>query len=53
MVWYVALGIAVLVLVGYYLLPETDRLPGESAPTTSPSLPHAEPGELLAESASS
>ncbi len=53
LVWYASLAIAGVVLIGFYLLPEAEHGSSGQVPAANPSIPHAEPREMLAESASS
>lgn len=52
MVWYASLAIAVLVLVGFYVLPEAEHDSQRDLPTLD-EVTAPDPGEMLAESASS
>lgn len=53
LVWYVSLVVAVLVLAGYYLLPEDESRSADQELSTTKVFAHPEPGDLLGESAGS
>lgn len=52
-VWYVSLAVGVIVLAGFYLLPQVDSRSSSQLASIRAVLPPPEPGDLLAESASS